>query len=452
MKGKMRKLTIFVSMVCVVALVCSIALAKETTTLEWYTWWQPDVTFDMFKDWVKDFEQMHPSVKVKAIPRGIADQIAGDDMLRAVAAGNPPDVAIQNGFVYSQWVEQGVFQPLDSYIKRDGYDVANIPPGLLEEASYKGRFFVPAGTDIYGIPGYGLNVWGLIWNRQIFREVGFDPDKSPRTWKEVEVYAEKITEHDSKGNIVRAGIVPWFTRPFPYVATYSYGGSIISADGKRVVCGEDPGTIEGFEWMHKFAKKFGIEKLRRFEGSLAGPKQWGAAANAPLYTGELGMAIEANMAIDNIKRYGPNLDYGVGPLPVKEGIKPVTIAAGTIVGIPQDSKHPDLAWEFIKFMSTDLCWLDFYTKRRAMPGSFSALNILKKIEADPHMKPFFEFMDFAVGLSGHSPSPISNFLWNELKVAQDLVLSEKKSAKEALMDLQTKAQKQLDLVVARCSK
>ncbi|WP_251860922.1 extracellular solute-binding protein [Clostridium sp. Marseille-Q2269] len=50
-----------------------------------------------------------------------------------------------------------------------------------------------------GIP-YGVNIMGnnvkLIWNKELFKKAGLDPDRPPKTWKELIEFSEKIKEKD----------------------------------------------------------------------------------------------------------------------------------------------------------------------------------------------------------------------------------------------------------------
>ena len=69
-----------------------------------------------------------------------------------------------------------------------------------EEASYQGH--------VYALP-YGTDCRALFYNRSLFREVGLDPDKPPKTWKDLETYTKKLNKFEN-GKPVRRGFIPNF--------------------------------------------------------------------------------------------------------------------------------------------------------------------------------------------------------------------------------------------------
>ncbi len=73
-----------------------------------------------------------------------------------------------------------------------------VSPEIRELSDYgKGR--------MWGYPQYGIDVYGLTWNKDQFKEAGLDPEKPPRTWAEFREYAKKLTRRDAQGNITRVG-------------------------------------------------------------------------------------------------------------------------------------------------------------------------------------------------------------------------------------------------------
>ena len=58
---------------------------------------------------------------------------------------------------------------------------------------------------MWGYTQYGIDVYGLTWNKDHFKEAGLDPEKPPKTWDEFRDYAKKLTKRDAQGNITRVG-------------------------------------------------------------------------------------------------------------------------------------------------------------------------------------------------------------------------------------------------------
>lgn len=88
------------------------------------------------------------------------------------------------------------------------------------------------------------------------------------------------------------------------------------------------------------------------------PGDGGAFAN-----GRVSMVVQGNWYVDTIQRYKPDLNYGIAPIPVAEGVKgPVTWSGGWSVVIPKGAKHPQEAFEFMKYFVTKGAetWLQAY--------------------------------------------------------------------------------------------
>src|SRR5690348_7384830 len=90
---------------------------------------------------VNTFMKTHPSIKVNY------SVINGDyttAMTARFAAHNPPDVFYVDSSVAPNWEQQGVLQPLNSYIKKSKYDTSKFFPSLLQAFT--------EGRTVYGFP------------------------------------------------------------------------------------------------------------------------------------------------------------------------------------------------------------------------------------------------------------------------------------------------------------
>ena len=56
----------------------------------------------------------------------------------------------------------------------------------------------------YGIP-YTVDLSGLVWNKELFREAGLDPERPPETWDELIEYAQKLTKTNDSGEVEQYG-------------------------------------------------------------------------------------------------------------------------------------------------------------------------------------------------------------------------------------------------------
>ena len=91
----------------------------------------------------------------------------------------------------------------------------------------------------------------LTYNRTLMKEVGFDPDKPPKTWPELTAAAKKICALPERYGGKVYGIALRSARHFNSAqwaipVIWGFGGHVIDADGKVDV--DNPGAVAAFEW------------------------------------------------------------------------------------------------------------------------------------------------------------------------------------------------------------
>jgi ABC-type sugar transport system permease subunit/ABC-type glycerol-3-phosphate transport system substrate-binding protein len=309
---------------------------------------------------VREFEKRHPNVKCSILSMG-AGTMNPQKLMTAIVGNVPPDVIRQDRFTIGDWASRETFLPLDDFIKRDVNDPLNIRredyyTACWAEATYKGKLFaVPSGTDDRA----------LYYNRAIFRQFGLDPDKPPRTWEELKKIAKLMTKPSADGySYDRIGFIPNYGNSFLYIYSWQNGGEFMSPDGKTCTMNA-PENIQALQFMvDMYDMLGGVNKVNAFVS--------GFQSNDldPFLTGKVAMKIDGNWVLNNIARFGPDIDFAVAPAPVPqerldelEGRKPltprfkgqpkyVTWAGGYSYAIPRGSQHPQEAWEFIKWMAS----------------------------------------------------------------------------------------------------
>ena len=104
------------------------ARPKATTTISLAGWSAGADEDNLLQQVVNSFMKTHPSIKVDY------SVINGDystAMTSRFAAHNPPDVFYVDSSFAPTWTQQGVLQPLNSYITATKYDTTKFYPGLL---------------------------------------------------------------------------------------------------------------------------------------------------------------------------------------------------------------------------------------------------------------------------------------------------------------------------------
>ncbi|MGW1772776.1 ABC transporter substrate-binding protein [Streptomyces sp. NPDC002104] len=133
-----------------------------------------------FEELVKQFEAAHPKIKIHARegqmdPKTFAAKLAG---------GQLEDVY----YVYFT-------DPAGLIQRKQGADItpylADVPY-LSDIRPELQKVFKDKAGKTYGLPTGNYSM-GLVYNRELFRKAGLDPDKPPTTWEEVRAAAKKIS-------------------------------------------------------------------------------------------------------------------------------------------------------------------------------------------------------------------------------------------------------------------
>jgi multiple sugar transport system substrate-binding protein len=200
----------------------------------------------------------------------------------------------------------------------------------------------------------------LIWNKDLFRQAGLDPDKAPTTLAEIHADATKIRAlGDDIYGYYFAGACPgcniFVTSPM-MVAAGSHmlpakpGDKALTGDGVKGVLTE----------MHAMWD----------EGLIPDSAQADTGANflATFETGTIGIQGTGGFAISALKHDKPDMDFGIGFLPGLEEGQVSAFVGGDVIAIPAASKHPDVALQFIKWELTDEAQLEALARNNIIPS------------------------------------------------------------------------------------
>jgi ABC-type glycerol-3-phosphate transport system substrate-binding protein len=357
-------------------------------------------------------------------------------MLVATAGGNPPDLAglfEQNVIMFS---EKGALQPLDGRMKAAGLSRADYLPHVLKLCEHKGY--------IWGLPSVPACL-ALHYNKRLFREAGFDPERPPRTIWELDEYAQKLTKLDANGKIVQLGFSPnepgWWN---PLWCAW-FGATVW--DGETLTC-DSPGVLRSLEWVRGYTKKYGIDKMNAF-GARGVPF---ASGQNFFMAGRIAMELQGIYFHQFIEKYAPGFELGVAPFPVEDpAMGDVTLVQCDVLSIPRGSKHPDEAWEFILFvqrpeMMEDLC----VRQRRFSPLANTSAEFYAR-----HPHPYIRlFRRLAEGENNRQwpRTPIQAEYSDELGQAFERVWLWKQEPADAMRDVKRRIQPKLDRMNERWEK
>lgn len=331
---------------------------------------------------VAEFERRHPGVQVSVLSMG-AGNMNPQKLMTAIVGKTPPDVINQDRFTIGDWASRDTFIDLTRLINRDRSKPNGIRPEdyyvpCWKEACYKGK--------VYAIPNSTDDRY-LFYNKTLFKEAGLDPNRPPRTWKELIAYTQRLTSKDADGSIRRIGFIPNWGNSWLYLYSWQTGGEFMTPDGRKCIM-DNPDSVRALVYMVSIYDKLGgAQKVDQFQSGFQ------PDSLDPFLTGRVAMKIDCDAATNNIARFNPDLNFGVAPAPVPEDRAAETAdnvnfdAKGVAVGmdkaqwdavknkwttkgrfngepryitwsggfswaIPVGAKHTELAWEFMKWMNS----------------------------------------------------------------------------------------------------
>jgi multiple sugar transport system substrate-binding protein len=140
------------------------------------------------------------------------------DKLRTASIGKSAPMVARLPILWgSEFAAKGqlmAFGPTDV-----GYSEDEFWPGALKSVTWKGKR--------YGVPTNNETM-AFIWNAQIFKDAGLDPEKAPETWDDVVAYSKQIKDKTGKNGYGLIARVNAGNTPFRFMPQlWAYGGGAL---------------------------------------------------------------------------------------------------------------------------------------------------------------------------------------------------------------------------------
>lgn len=219
----------------------------------------------------------------------------------SAAGGSAPDIIGLDLIYTPAFAAAGQLEDITSFAQGLPY-FDQLSKAHVEAGSFDGK--------IYGLP---LLAEGsvLIWNKDLFRQAGLDPEKAPSNWAEIEAAAAKV---DALGGDINgfyfAGACGG-CNAFTFLPLVWASGGDIFADGGKTVTLDTPQMHEAIDFFRDMvAKGYVPESAETDSGST-----WFSTFAG----GNIGISQSGAFAIGGLNKDNPDLDYGITFLPGKDG-------------------------------------------------------------------------------------------------------------------------------------
>ena len=406
---------------------------------------------------VRLFEQTHPQIACQMLY--VPNDLSNSQKFYTAVIGNcAPEVIFVDGPQVAEWAERGLLTPLNELLKEYLQD-----RGLsLDE--FEQQFFTPCWRQCV----YRDRIWAItfladpnfcfFWNKDVMRKAIadgeippglIDPEVPPATLADLDCYNKALTKLDSKGRLVRAGLVPWGVYGGAnsiFSWGWAFGGSFYDYE-KQKITANHPRVVAALEWMSSYARKYDYRRIAALESSF------GVTAQDPFIASRQVMRLYHLQGLADLDRYASELDYGIAPIPQPAGGEANSSwVGGWTMAIPSTVTDPakrQAALEYILWAcaSEEGTSMAVRTKRH-FPG-WKVSSFYEDAVKDPRLA---QYVNILRQCKHQRPvMPAQAFFMNELDRAVGRAVRGEMSPAEALEQATMRTQARLDKILSKRS-
>ena len=429
MKKRMRHMLVLASVMIMVVGMFSMTAQSEKVTLRFMTVFS-GAQGEIEDGWLRLFEASHPEISIKRIRVAGVMLDYAQKLFAMIAGGRAPDISSIDGWFTERFFERGVALQIDPYIERDNVDLSNLREAFKDYATS------PIDGKMYGLPwGTGFNL--LFYNMDLFEEAGLPYPEKGWTMADFKEYAKKLTQDKNNDGVMDQWGIRYL---FDAQALLNANGGVFINRGDPPTAGfTDPRYIEMMDWT---------AALMLEDHSMATQsQQQGIGGGQVEITGRFGMwSVPSSFGVPTYKamNLGEKFRWTTTYWPKGEAGIP-SWAMGNVMAIMAQSKHPEEAWEFLKWTLSEEA--DLYLARNLLYPKTKAGAHLPEFISPPGLEPDVLLpaaypTDFIVESPVDVPS-WSEVYWNVYRSQIDRVWSGEMTATEAMEEIVDAANKVL---------
>ena len=287
------------------------------------------------------------------------------------AGGAPPDVYSSGSYWAQEDYVLGLTILLEDYIKTSkAVDKSDVWESLRLDVEFKG-----AMTAMLYAPDTRI----MYTHDDNARKAGIDPDSPPKTWSELEENAFQAFKKADDGKIEHVGWYPFWGSGGPYLWMVPYwqlGGELLNKEQTEAVFNNDE-AITALTWLKKIVDgQGGFAALDEYR---AGRRGWEILVQGD----ETYLHATLSERGETIRPADPNLEFHVSsyPLPDEGGVV-ANYGGCHSLPIAKLSQHPDEAWMFIEWVTSNDNNIKFANRFDRVPVRISSTNSDAYIQGD----------------------------------------------------------------------
>jgi multiple sugar transport system substrate-binding protein len=284
--------------------------------------------------------------------------------------------------LYQRYANKGVLLALDDLIAEDGYDLGVFYPQTLEATEFKGKIYSLAWICHPGRVG-------CYYNKTLLEEAGVDlpPEDGEWDYDDLVEKAKALTaDTTGDGKIDQFGFLPVTVIWGVLNWIRGFGGEIFSEDGNKCVM-DSPETMEAIQFLYDLYHTHKVAPT---------PEQ---VIDRMFETGKMAMYQSGYWGISARARVGDRFEMGCAPLPKGPAGVPGSMYEFDPICIYSNTKHPDEAFEFVKWMANQETGIRI-AEVGSVPGARPDVWENPRLTKDPMHNVFKKLMDEVLPFRG----------------------------------------------------
>ncbi|MBP1969368.1 sn-glycerol 3-phosphate transport system substrate-binding protein [Virgibacillus natechei] len=287
---------------------------------------------EALEDIVDGFNEQSDDVNVEAIYQGSYDDSL--TQLRAVGGSDEAPAIVQVFEIGTKYMsESGFITPMQEFIDADDFDTDVLEPNILS--------YYELDDQLYSMPFNTSNAV-MFYNKDMFDEVGLDPENPPNSFSEMKDASEQITNNADDAYGFTMATIGWFFEQLManQGALYLDNDNGRSGDATEALVNAEEG-LNIFNWLNEMNE---AGTFTNYGSNWEDPR-------GPFFAEQVGMYLDSTANTAEVIQNSP-FEVGTAFLPVADGMDP----EGVIVGgaslwitnqVPDEDQ--EAAWEFIKY-------------------------------------------------------------------------------------------------------
>ncbi|MBC8327481.1 MAG: sugar ABC transporter substrate-binding protein, partial [Planctomycetes bacterium] len=314
----------------------------------WFAGWEH------LQQTAREFEAAHPGVKVKVLSS--AGATGGAEKVKLVLAGGLPlDVTWIDVTEFAAYLQEDVLLDLQPFFAAD--------EAWRREEYFESILKGMTGPDghLYGLPST-FNPYVIYVNHSLLRREGVAAPTAGWDWQEL-LEKCRATTRDTDGDGVTdqfgISLTQWMQALAPWI--WQNGGRFLDEDGRCALA--EPAAVEAVEFLVRLLHE---EKVASDDATFQNQFSVGLfQAGKTAFYGPVGYW-ETYRFQDIPTEAEGGFDWDVVPLPV--GREAATSVALRFYVVPKVSKHPQLAYEFVRALAGDTMQNGLASIGNGVPG------------------------------------------------------------------------------------